>query len=50
MSTLYDSTPNDPLTNINKARVDVSKLDKWVLSSLATLGWQKQSFCHRSRL
>src|SRR5258707_3544273 len=27
MSTLYDSTPNDPLTNINKARVDVSKLD-----------------------
>jgi hypothetical protein len=27
MSTLYDSTPNDPLTNTNKARVDVSKLD-----------------------
>src|SRR5260370_28392962 len=27
MSTLYDPTPNDPLTNTNKARVDVSKLD-----------------------
>ena len=27
MSTLYDSTPNDPLTNTNKAGVDVSKLD-----------------------